>query len=167
MGGQTMQVFRLFPDLTAFSDTRPGVSDAEGRLHVMDEAGIEMSILFPQRAMGLFAIKGTALSTRCTTAYNEFLADFCARSGGRLTGVAILPTVYQPEASADYLAHLPDDIAQAVRDLAGPESSWVTGQSFAVDGGNEIRKNPDLSDMIAAMFGQDTLDTLRRGKSPV
>jgi hypothetical protein len=54
-----------------------------------------------------------------------------------------------------------------VRYLAGPESSWVTGQSFAVDGGNEIRKNPDLSDMIAAMFGQDTLDTLRRGKSPV
>jgi hypothetical protein len=61
----------------------------------------------------------------------------------------------------------PDDIAEAVRYLAGPESSWVTGQSFAVDGGNEIRKNPDLSDMIAAMFGQDTLDTLRRGKSPV
>ena len=61
----------------------------------------------------------------------------------------------------------PDDIAEAVRYLAGPESSWVTGQSFAVDGGNEIRKNPDLSDMIAAMFGQETLDTLRRGKSPV
>jgi NAD(P)-dependent dehydrogenase (short-subunit alcohol dehydrogenase family) len=61
----------------------------------------------------------------------------------------------------------PDDIAEAVRYLAGPESSWVTGQSFAVDGGNEIRKNPDLSDMIAMMFGQDTLDTLRRGKSPV
>jgi NAD(P)-dependent dehydrogenase (short-subunit alcohol dehydrogenase family) len=60
----------------------------------------------------------------------------------------------------------PDDIAQAVRFLAGPESSWVTGQSIAVDGGNEIRKNPDLSDMIALMLGQDTLDTLRRGKSP-
>jgi NAD(P)-dependent dehydrogenase (short-subunit alcohol dehydrogenase family) len=61
----------------------------------------------------------------------------------------------------------PEDIAQAVRYLAGPESSWVTGQSFAVDGGNEVRKNPDLSDMIALMYGQDALDTLRRGKSPV
>ena len=61
----------------------------------------------------------------------------------------------------------PDDIAQAVRYLAGPESSWVTGQSFAVDGGNEIRKNPDLSDMIALMIGQDKLDMLKRGKSPV
>jgi NAD(P)-dependent dehydrogenase (short-subunit alcohol dehydrogenase family) len=61
----------------------------------------------------------------------------------------------------------PDDIAQAVRYLAGPESSWVTGQSFAVDGGNEIRKNPDLSDMIALMIGQEKLDVLKRGKSPV
>jgi NAD(P)-dependent dehydrogenase (short-subunit alcohol dehydrogenase family) len=60
----------------------------------------------------------------------------------------------------------PEDIAQAVRYLAGPESAWVTGQSFAVDGGNEIRKNPDLSDMIALMYGQEALDTLRRGKSP-
>jgi NAD(P)-dependent dehydrogenase (short-subunit alcohol dehydrogenase family) len=60
----------------------------------------------------------------------------------------------------------PDDIAQAVRYLAGPESSWVTGQSFAVDGGNEIRKNPDLSDMIALMYGQEALDMVKRGKSP-
>lgn len=39
----------------------------------------------------------------------------------------------------------PHDIAAAVRYLAGPESSWVTGQSFAVDGGQELRKNPDLA----------------------
>jgi NAD(P)-dependent dehydrogenase (short-subunit alcohol dehydrogenase family) len=61
----------------------------------------------------------------------------------------------------------PEDIAQAVRYLAGPESSWVTGQSFAVDGGNEIRKNPDLSDMIAQMIGQDAFDLIKRGKSPI
>jgi NAD(P)-dependent dehydrogenase (short-subunit alcohol dehydrogenase family) len=60
----------------------------------------------------------------------------------------------------------PEDIAEAVRYLAGPESSWVTGQSIAVDGGNEIRKNPDLSDMVAMMIGQDKLDMLKRGLSP-
>jgi NAD(P)-dependent dehydrogenase (short-subunit alcohol dehydrogenase family) len=60
----------------------------------------------------------------------------------------------------------PEDIAAAVRYLAGPESSWVTGQSFAVDGGNEIRKNPDLSDMVAQMIGADKLATLKRGKIP-
>jgi NAD(P)-dependent dehydrogenase (short-subunit alcohol dehydrogenase family) len=31
------------------------------------------------------------------------------------------------------------DTAGAVRFLAGPESSWITGQSFAIDGGNELR----------------------------
>lgn len=38
----------------------------------------------------------------------------------------------------------PEDIARAVAYLASPGSSWVTGQSFAVDGGQELRRNPDL-----------------------
>jgi NAD(P)-dependent dehydrogenase (short-subunit alcohol dehydrogenase family) len=59
-----------------------------------------------------------------------------------------------------------DDIGAAVRYLAGPESSWVTGQSFAVDGGQELRKNPDLSKMIGQMYGEAALDAVRRGKSP-
>lgn len=33
----------------------------------------------------------------------------------------------------------PVDVAGAVRFLAGPESAWITGQSFAIDGGNELR----------------------------
>jgi NAD(P)-dependent dehydrogenase (short-subunit alcohol dehydrogenase family) len=37
-----------------------------------------------------------------------------------------------------------DDIAQAIRFLAGPESSWVTGQHLTVDGGNVLRAFPDL-----------------------
>lgn len=36
-----------------------------------------------------------------------------------------------------------EDQAQAVRYLAGPESSWVTGQCLAVDGGNTLRAFPD------------------------
>jgi len=37
---------------------------------------------------------------------------------------------------------VPADIAAAVRFLAGPESSWITGQSLAADGGNELRGAP-------------------------
>lgn len=33
---------------------------------------------------------------------------------------------------------VPDDVAAAVRYLAGAETSWVTGQCFAVDGGTEL-----------------------------
>ncbi|MCB2047359.1 MAG: SDR family oxidoreductase [Novosphingobium sp.] len=39
----------------------------------------------------------------------------------------------------------PEEIAEAVRFLVGPEASWTTGQSFAVDGGNELRGAPDMS----------------------
>jgi len=36
------------------------------------------------------------------------------------------------------------DIAEAIRYLAGPESSWVTGQHLAVDGGHTLRAMPDM-----------------------
>jgi NAD(P)-dependent dehydrogenase (short-subunit alcohol dehydrogenase family) len=39
----------------------------------------------------------------------------------------------------------PEEIAEAIRFLVGPEASWTTGQSFAVDGGNELRGAPDMS----------------------
>jgi len=61
---------------------------------------------------------------------------------------------------------VPEDTAEAVRYLAGPESSWVTGQSIAVDGGGELRKNPDLASGVAGLFGQDALDAVRKGKVP-
>jgi len=47
----------------------------------------------------------------------------------------------------DYLAEMPvsrvgtvEDIAAAVRFLAGPESGWITGESLAVDGGHHLRR---------------------------
>lgn len=55
----------------------------------------------------------------------------------------------------------PDDIARAVRFLAGPESGWVTGQTFSVDGGMDQGKGPDFMD---AFFGKETMDSIRAGK---
>ena len=39
----------------------------------------------------------------------------------------------------------PRDIGAAIRYLAGPESSWVTGHILTVDGGQMLRRNPDFS----------------------
>lgn len=36
----------------------------------------------------------------------------------------------------------PNDIAQAIRYLAGPDAAWVTGQCFSVDGGTELAGAP-------------------------
>ncbi len=40
------------------------------------------------------------------------------------------------------------DIAAAVRYLAGPESTWVTGQMLGIDGGHQLRCGPDYSSVL-------------------
>ena len=86
-------------------------------------------------------------------------ADDLGESGIRVNAVrpGLVPTdLADPLAAnegivADYMEQMPlgrlgttDDIAAAVRYLAGPESSWVTGQVFAADGGHTLRRGPDL-----------------------
>ena len=72
-----------------------------------------------------------------------------------------------------FLAEIPagrhgqaDDIGQAVRYLAGPESGWVTGQSLAVDGGTELRKNPDLQGLLETIYGKEAIEGVLKGKAP-
>ncbi|TNF87877.1 MAG: SDR family oxidoreductase [Gammaproteobacteria bacterium] len=62
----------------------------------------------------------------------------------------------------DYLACMPlgrtgvvQDIAQAVRYLCGPESSWITGVNLPVDGGHHLRRGPNYDTFSKAMFGDD------------
>ena len=62
----------------------------------------------------------------------------------------------------DYLDCMPlgrtgvvDDIAQAVRFLCGPESSWITGVNLPVDGGHHLRRGPNYDTFSKAMFGED------------
>ena len=60
----------------------------------------------------------------------------------------------------------PEDVAAGVRYLAGPESSWVTGQSLAIEGGNELRKAPDLGPMVEQIYGKDAWDAIHEGRAP-
>jgi NAD(P)-dependent dehydrogenase (short-subunit alcohol dehydrogenase family) len=38
-----------------------------------------------------------------------------------------------------------NDVAEAVRFLAGPESSWITGACLPIDGGHHLRAGADYS----------------------
>jgi len=51
----------------------------------------------------------------------------------------------------------PEDVAALVRFLVGPESTWITGQCINVDGGQGLRRGPDLSSAIEPLFGADGL----------
>ena len=105
-----------------------------------------------------------ALSTYCASKAGlegliRTVADELGALGVRVN--AVRPGLTRSEATTDMFADQavigkfleqtplrrtgePEDIAAAVAYLAGPSASWVTGQSFAVDGGQELRRNPDL-----------------------
>jgi NAD(P)-dependent dehydrogenase (short-subunit alcohol dehydrogenase family) len=55
----------------------------------------------------------------------------------------------------------PQDVARAVRFLAGPEAGWVTGQTFSADGGLDQGKGADPMD---TMFGKEVMDAIRAGR---
>lgn len=57
-----------------------------------------------------------------------------------------------------------DDIAAGVRYLAGPESSWLTGQSFAIDGGNELRSGIRLEQVARQRWGDEAVDIAMSGR---
>jgi NAD(P)-dependent dehydrogenase (short-subunit alcohol dehydrogenase family) len=59
---------------------------------------------------------------------------------------------------------LPEDIASGIRFLAGPESSWVTGQSFAIDGGHELRRATDLEGGARSAWGDAAVDAALAGR---
>jgi NAD(P)-dependent dehydrogenase (short-subunit alcohol dehydrogenase family) len=41
-----------------------------------------------------------------------------------------------------------DDVAAVVAFLAGPESTWVTGQMIGIDGGHQLRRGPDYGTLM-------------------
>jgi NAD(P)-dependent dehydrogenase (short-subunit alcohol dehydrogenase family) len=66
----------------------------------------------------------------------------------------------------DYLDQMPlgrtgtvEDVAALVAFLAGPGSTWITGQLIGVDGGHSLRRGPDLGGLFDPLFG-DALATL-------
>src|SRR5262245_49617988 len=69
---------------------------------------------------------------------------------------------------ADYLDQMPlgrlgttDDVAEAVRWLAGPESSWVTGQCIAIDGGHTLRRGPRIETTVETFFGPEAVASIK------
>lgn len=111
-------------------------------------------------------------------AFIRTAADELASTGVRIN--AVRPGMTRSEATADMFANPevmagfleqiplnragePGDIAPAVRYLAGPESSWTTGQCFAVDGGHTLRRNPDMTALVGLAFGEDALAAVRAG----
>lgn len=85
------------------SEGRPGMWDVHARLKDMDAEGIETSLFFHTRAMALIRLEDKAFFSRCMDAFNEWVGEYCSAAPGRLVGVGILPTVFNPDETHDYL----------------------------------------------------------------
>jgi NAD(P)-dependent dehydrogenase (short-subunit alcohol dehydrogenase family) len=95
----------------------------------MAKAGIEMLVRYAAEELAVRGIRVNAVQPGIID--DELMAPITA--GGPLLD--------------DYLAQMPisrlgtvQDVAEAVRFLAGPESAWITGECLAVDGGHHLRR---------------------------
>tara|TARA_B110000014_G_scaffold262984_1_gene258376 strand:- start:192 stop:1043 length:852 start_codon:yes stop_codon:yes gene_type:complete len=122
-----------------------------------------------------------ALGGRFRAAYSSSKAalDMLVRSSADELGGfgirinSIRPGVVKSEATAMMFEHLPhviddykknmplgrvgepEEVGDAVVWLSGEQSSWVTGQNIAVDGGHTLRRAPDLEPAIKARLGEE------------
>jgi predicted TIM-barrel fold metal-dependent hydrolase len=82
------------PQGLRYSEIRPGMFQTAERLEDMDADGIHAQVLYPSVTLAGAKTysEDPELQRFCVRAYNEWLAEFCAASKGRLIGQAIIPT---------------------------------------------------------------------------
>lgn len=123
----------------------------------------------PMRCLGAYGGAKAGLDHLCRVSADE-LGRFGVRVNSIQPGI-VATDLMDPITSGgplldDYLPQIPlgrvgepEEIAEMVRFLVGPESSWITGQAFAVDGGQNLRRGADYGTLLRA-FGDDPLDAL-------
>jgi NAD(P)-dependent dehydrogenase (short-subunit alcohol dehydrogenase family) len=123
--------------------------------------------VFSTKYLASYAAGKAAVDQLVRVAANE-LGSLSIRVNSVQPGMTRTPTTAgafaNPAMLAAFLAEQPiarhgevDDIAQAVRYFAGPESSWVTGQLLTVDGGNTLRSFIDYSTLIPIPDTRDVI----------
>jgi NAD(P)-dependent dehydrogenase (short-subunit alcohol dehydrogenase family) len=112
----------------------------------VSKAGLEMLVRCAAVELGEFEIRVNAIQS-----------GFVRTDGTRLivdTGMAeriIARTPLRRSGSAE-------EIGDTVCYLARPQSSWITGQVFAVDGGLSVPTGEDFEPMARHVFGDDAID---------
>jgi NAD(P)-dependent dehydrogenase (short-subunit alcohol dehydrogenase family) len=171
---ETVENFRRLLDLnlvTAFIAMKHGVPLMTKGGSIVCISSNVAELPFPYLAAYCAAKAGLEQFARC--AADEFsranVRVNCVRPGLTRTDNRAAsfdaPSVIQPIIDQIPLGRggHPDDTARAVRFLAGPESAWVTGTSFAVDGGQELRRNPDQTEMLRQLHGAEKIDRALKG----
>ena len=103
------------------------MTDIAGRLQDMDKLGVEMQIVFPTLFL-IYLTDDAALEVALCRAYNRFLAQACAKSGGRIKWV-VIPPLKSTEESVKELKWARDNGAVGVF-FRGIEGSWTLDNPY-------------------------------------
>jgi NAD(P)-dependent dehydrogenase (short-subunit alcohol dehydrogenase family) len=141
--------------IVCVSSTAGGLPCAGLGPYAAAKAGLEMFVKVAAMEMGRAPIRINAVRPGFTRAEGT---DFMFEDPGLLKEFnEFIPMGRAGES---------EDIARAIRFLAGPESGWVTGQIFAADGGQELRGFPDANYSLNEIYGKEAMDAYRAGDLP-
>ncbi|ETW92963.1 MAG: hypothetical protein ETSY1_41325 [Candidatus Entotheonella factor] len=165
LGGIDMDAAELFTKgrITYAEGSPPGSYDPTARLQVMDEEGIDISLLYP--TIGICwegHVDDPKLATAYTRAYNRWLAEFCRANPKRLFPVAHA-SLLDPEGAVEevirareegcvgvYLS--PDMAARGGKHFDHPDfvPFWETVQDLAMPIAFHVvvRDNPSFRDWL-------------------
>ena len=73
-----------------FEQVRPGAYDPDERVKDMDLDGVDVSVIYPNQGLMLYAVPDTELLNSVLVTYNDWLAEFCGAYPRRLKGIAMI-----------------------------------------------------------------------------
>lgn len=100
-----------------FDEVRPGAYLPEAHLQDNEADGVYGSVLYPTEGLLLFSVPDSALLSAIFRVYNDWIADFCSASPGRLKGIAMINV---------------DDVADAVKELQRTRARGLAGAMMTV-----------------------------------
>ena len=92
-------------NVPTWEDILPGSYDGGARAKVLEEEGIERSLLFPSLYLLAGDIEDPAVAAATCHGYNEWIADMCRDGRGKLSAVGIVP-LQSAEAAAREAEHI-------------------------------------------------------------
>lgn len=93
--GKPMMRSKDIVPLCEAMECNPGLTDIEVRLRDLDTEGVEKELIFPQRLFGLYMMTDMEMREEIFGAYNEAIAEQCAKAPGRLYPVMV-PNYWNP-----------------------------------------------------------------------
>jgi uncharacterized protein len=115
------------------------MTDIPGRLRDMDKLGVEKQVIFPTLFL-IYITDDVALDVAMARAYNRFLSQACAKSGGRMSWVVVPPL---------------HSVEESVKEIKWGKDNGAVGVFFRGIEGQRTLDNPYFNPIYQAASDAD------------